>query len=250
MDILCDDINIYISHFLDMKSLLLYNSIDKYTLNLIKKDFVSNLLFINYYPLYKINEKKLNNNAYKYIGKKSIYDLLLSCFYSHCKPSTCCLKEHKRPLNHLGLAWGPTCGGLWEHKIDMNSYSQDKIIMYLKKQLYWFSMTAHTYLPKKGIYNIYIRCKFDETTIYKDFNLLVELKSNNSSQQEYLELKKWKRETQELLSIYEWHNIYLDSIFILQDDTSCEIKIENTLEIAKGYACDGIYILPYGVDIK
>ena len=77
-----------------MKSLLLYNSIDKYTSDLIKKDsFVSNLLFINYYPLYKINEKKLNNDAYKYIGKKSIYDLLLSCFYSHCRPSTCFLNS-------------------------------------------------------------------------------------------------------------------------------------------------------------
>ena len=105
MDIICDDIIIYISHFLDMKSLLLYNSIDKYTSTIIQKDFVSNLLFINYYPLYKINKKKLNNDAYKYIGKKGIYDLLLSCFYSHCRPSTCCLKEHKRQLNHLGLAW-------------------------------------------------------------------------------------------------------------------------------------------------
>ena len=62
--------------------------------------------------------------------------------------------------------------------------------------------------------------------------------------------QKWKRETQESLAIYEWHNIYLDSIFVLHDHTSCEVKIENTSEIAKGYACDGVYILPYGVDIQ
>lgn len=227
------DLLIEVCKDLKLKEILNLVICDKY-LNLIHKDFILwKLILYRDFPLYEVIDKK---------PEFDYYTLYKKCLYSKCDAFTSCYPDEDRPINNIGIAWGPRCGGLWNSIYDKESLSDFGDSLFLLKPLSWFSINANTKILIPGNYNIYWRLKVYNNCILsrKDFLFL-----DNS----IIKLKEWTTNDQEQIQNEKWNQVYAGNVYI-ENSGKVTAMLENKQSYCKGYGIDTVFFLPEELRIK
>ncbi len=248
MNNISTDILLEILVFLDINNILNFKSIsNEFNKNLrilwrriLERDFY----FYKFVPT-------VNSNY------KSLYQ---KCLYSKCDAI---LDKKKKQINYIKIA---NSNYSWIKIHDDSSLNHNKKIMFLNKEINWFSITASTILKYKGFYTIYYRIRFDLDSLPSPLNTAYRFKFKKWGKklgwQDLESIKYHDDPDKQAISIYpinnpisitkqisnkneNWFLLEVGSILLNKDiDVYLNVELYNRQYYSSKYYVDSVFFLP------